>query len=73
MRLYNGTFPEVMILKGINLSKYVNDYNFSRFVCKIALESVIYGLIENKMYDETSVMKLRENYKPMIEFVSKHI
>ncbi len=69
MRLYNGSFPEVTILKGINLSKYVNDYNFSRFVCKIALESVIYGMIENKVYDEINILKLREKYKPMIEFV----
>lgn len=68
-RVYDGTFPEVLVLKGINIYKYCNDYNFSRFVCKIALESLIYSMIKNNMYTEINLCTFRELYKPMVEFV----
>lgn len=67
--LYDRTFPETMLLNSVNLSKYVDDYNFSRFISKIALELLIYSLIENKMYTETNLLTFRELYKEMVKFV----
>ncbi len=56
-------------MKGINFYQYKNDYAFTRFLCKIAIESYVYGVIHCDKYNEAEALVTNEIFKEIITFV----
>ena len=65
-KLFSGEFPKMGIMKGIDLLKYKEDYTFSRFICKLAIECLVWGLIENDLYNDVESLVCNELYKDII-------
>ena len=68
-KLYEGKLPEIALLKGVNFYKFKDDYLFSRFLCKIAIECLVYNFILYDKYDEIEALVTNEIYKEIINFV----
>jgi len=68
-KLYQGKFPDLAIMSGIDFYKYKDDYLFSRFLCKIAIEFLVYSFIKIGKYDEVEALVTNEVYNKIINFV----
>ncbi len=67
--ILNGKGPSIAIAKGIDLRNYANDYLYTRFLGKIAIEAFVYEIIQiGSNYNEW-IDKIRERFAVLIKFV----